>query len=96
MKVTGTAARALGIVALAGVCLGAQAVSDPGRPVQVPRELPVRLGHPTIPLVYKYYGSRSPSINPAWIHALEMSANTNAGLHIVAEPSAAQNGNHTA
>lgn len=52
--------------------------------------------HPTIPLVYKYYGSRSPSINPAWIHALEMSANTNAGLHIVAEPSAAQNGSHTA
>ncbi|MBD8141130.1 ATP-dependent DNA ligase [Frigoribacterium sp. CFBP 13605] len=43
--------------------------------------------HPTIPLVYKYYGSRSPAINPAWIHALEVSANTNSGLHIVPEPS---------
>jgi len=43
--------------------------------------------HPTIPLVYKYYGSRSPAINPAWIHALEVSANTNAGLQIVPEPS---------
>jgi hypothetical protein len=43
--------------------------------------------HPTIPLVYKYYGSRSPVINPAWIHALEVSANTNAGLQIVPEPS---------
>lgn len=43
--------------------------------------------HPTIPLVYKYHGSRSPVINPAWIHALEVSANTNAGLQIVPEPS---------
>ena len=43
--------------------------------------------HPTIPLVYKYFGSRSPAINPAWIHALEVSANTNAGLQIVPEPS---------
>lgn len=42
--------------------------------------------HPTIPLVYKYYGSRSPAINPLWIHALEVSANTNTGLQIVPEP----------
>lgn len=42
--------------------------------------------HPTIPLVYKYYGSRPPVINPAWVRALEMTANTNAGLHIVPEP----------
>ncbi|ROQ37238.1 hypothetical protein EDF46_2694 [Frondihabitans sp. PhB188] len=48
--------------------------------------------HPSIPLVYKYYGSKTPAINPAWIHALEMSANTNAGLHIVPEPQAPQNG----
>ena len=48
--------------------------------------------HPTIPLVYKYYGSRSPAINPAWIHALEVSANTNAGLQIVPEPASPHNG----
>lgn len=48
--------------------------------------------HPTISLVYKYYGSRAPHINPAWIHALELSANTNAGLQIVPEPQAVQNG----
>ncbi|KQN45101.1 hypothetical protein [Frigoribacterium sp. Leaf44] len=47
--------------------------------------------HPTIPLVYKYYGSRSPAINPAWLHALEVSANTNAGLQIVPEPSVPTN-----
>jgi hypothetical protein len=44
---------------------------------------------PTIPLVYKYYGSRPPSINPAWVHALELTANTNTGLRVVPEPDAA-------
>ena len=48
--------------------------------------------HPTIALVYKFYGSRNPSINPAWVHALELSANTNTGLQIVLEPQAPQNG----
>lgn len=37
-------------------------------------------------LVYWYYGSRNPSINPAWIDALTKSANSTAGLRIVAEP----------
>ena len=52
--------------------------------------------HPTMPLVYKYYGSRNPLINPAWIHALELTANTNQGLMIVPEPPAPRNGQATA
>ncbi|UWF77247.1 MULTISPECIES: DUF7882 family protein [Microbacterium] len=37
-------------------------------------------------LVFKYYGSRQPSINRAWIEALAFTANTPAGLHLVPEP----------
>lgn len=48
--------------------------------------------HPAASLLYKYYGSRNPAINPAWIHALELTANTNTGLQIVAEPPLPQNG----
>lgn len=39
-------------------------------------------------LTFKFYGSRTPAINPAWIHALELAANTPAGLWIVPEPAA--------
>jgi hypothetical protein len=42
--------------------------------------------HPSIPLRYKYYGGRMPRINPAWIHSLSDSANSNGGLQLVAEP----------
>ena len=42
--------------------------------------------HPAIPLAYKFYGSRQPRINPAWIRDLEVSANTTTGLQIVPEP----------
>lgn len=42
--------------------------------------------HPALPILFKFYGSRMPAINRAWIHALEMSANTPGGLHIVEEP----------
>ena len=42
--------------------------------------------HPTIPLVFKYYGSRMPAVNREWIAVLEHSANTSQGLHIVEEP----------
>ena len=44
--------------------------------------------HPTIPLVYKFYGSRVPQINPHWIRALELTANTHTGLHITDENTA--------
>jgi hypothetical protein len=42
--------------------------------------------HPRCSLVYKYYGSRMPRLNPAWIDALAFTANSPAGLHLVPEP----------
>ncbi|MCU1543431.1 MAG: ATP-dependent ligase [Microbacteriaceae bacterium] len=43
--------------------------------------------HPTVPLIYSYLGSRTPTINRLWIEALMTSANSVAGLQIVPEPS---------
>ena len=43
--------------------------------------------HPTIPLVFKFYGSRMPSVNREWLTVLEQSANSVSGLHILEEPS---------
>jgi hypothetical protein len=43
--------------------------------------------HPTVPLIYSYLGSRTPTINRQWIEALMTSANSVAGLQIVPEPS---------
>jgi hypothetical protein len=43
--------------------------------------------HPTVPLIYSYLGSRTPTINRHWIEALMTSANSVAGLQIVPEPS---------
>lgn len=42
--------------------------------------------HPTIPLYFKFTGSRPPSINRHWIDALMLTANTPAGLRLVPEP----------
>ena len=42
--------------------------------------------HPHASLVYKFYGSRRPKLNAAWIDALAMAANSPAGLYVVAEP----------
>ena len=44
--------------------------------------------HPTIPLMYKYFGGHSPAINRLWVEALMNSANSAAGLQIVPEPKA--------
>lgn len=44
--------------------------------------------HPTIPISFKYFGSRQAAINRAWIDELMLSANTPAGLHLVPEPEA--------
>ena len=41
---------------------------------------------PSSSLVFKYYGSRQPEINRAWIEALAYTANTPTGLHLVPEP----------
>lgn len=42
--------------------------------------------HPATPIVYKYFGSRQPSINRAWLESLTLTANSVAGLQIVPEP----------
>jgi hypothetical protein len=51
--------------------------------------------HPAIALVYKFYGSRVPRINADWIRALEVSANTNTGLHLVDEPTSTTDLSHS-
>ena len=42
--------------------------------------------HPRSSLVYKYYGSRRPTLNRAWIDALAQTANSPSGLYLVPEP----------
>ena len=37
-------------------------------------------------IVYKFYGSRKPAINRAWVDALLYTANTPVGLYVVPEP----------
>jgi hypothetical protein len=41
---------------------------------------------PNISLHFKYFGSRPPRINMAWIDALALSSNSEAGLQLVPEP----------
>lgn len=43
--------------------------------------------HPGSSLVFKYHGSRQPSVNRAWIDALAYSSNAPGGLYLVPEPS---------
>ncbi|MFO7691036.1 MAG: ATP-dependent DNA ligase [Cryobacterium sp.] len=42
--------------------------------------------HPSIPISFKYFGSRSPSLNREWVEALMATANSSRGLQLVAEP----------
>ncbi|MEU1971586.1 ATP-dependent DNA ligase [Microbacterium sp. NPDC019599] len=42
--------------------------------------------HPRSSIVYKYYGSRRPALNRAWLDALSITANSNSGLYVVPEP----------
>ncbi|TDN90676.1 ATP-dependent DNA ligase [Microbacterium sp. BK668] len=42
--------------------------------------------HPRSSLVYKFYGSRRPALNRAWIDALAYTANSPSGLYVVPEP----------
>lgn len=42
--------------------------------------------HPRCNLVYKFYGGRQPRLNPAWIDALAVTANSSTGLYLVPEP----------
>lgn len=42
--------------------------------------------HPGCGLVFKYYGSRTPALNRAWLDALTHTANAPSGLYVVPEP----------
>ena len=42
--------------------------------------------NPMMPLLYKFSGSRLPTINRRWIDELALAANTMSGLRLVAEP----------
>lgn len=42
--------------------------------------------HPSIPLHFKFYGSRSPVLNRAWIATLSLSSNSSQGLVVSPEP----------
>ena len=42
--------------------------------------------HPRVSVVYKFYGSKRPVINRAWVDALMSTANSPTGLYVVPEP----------
>ncbi|MCJ1695975.1 ATP-dependent DNA ligase [Rathayibacter caricis DSM 15933] len=42
--------------------------------------------HPAIPLRFKYFGGRAPSINPEWVRRLLMDSYSAQGLRISPEP----------
>lgn len=42
--------------------------------------------NPAASIVFKFYGSRRPQLNLAWVDALAYTANSANGLHIVPEP----------
>lgn len=44
--------------------------------------------HPSIPIRFKFHGSREVSINQRWIEELMALANSNAGLRLTPEPPA--------
>jgi hypothetical protein len=44
--------------------------------------------HPSIPLVFHFYGSRQPAINRRWVDDLMHEANGPGGLTLLAEPDA--------
>ncbi|MCS5735132.1 DUF7882 family protein [Herbiconiux daphne] len=42
--------------------------------------------HPVIPISFKFYGSRQPTINRVWVDQLMLTANSPQGLQLVSEP----------
>jgi hypothetical protein len=43
---------------------------------------------PHVSLVFDFFGSKTPALNPAWIETLTKSANSPGGLQLLPEPSA--------
>ncbi|MFE7845940.1 ATP-dependent DNA ligase [Microbacterium sp. NPDC057407] len=48
--------------------------------------------HAQSALIYKFYGSRLPKLNPAWVEALAFTANSSTGLYVVPEPAVSRLG----
>jgi len=46
--------------------------------------------HPTIPLEFRFYGSRRPALNRHWVEHLLQAANSAEGLEVNAEPGPSQ------
>jgi hypothetical protein len=42
--------------------------------------------HPAVPIQFDFYGKREPVLNRAWIEELVLTANTQFGLRLTAEP----------
>lgn len=42
--------------------------------------------HPHASLQFKYHGGKQPQVNPAWVAALTLNANSPRGLYVVREP----------
>ncbi|MGC5172500.1 ATP-dependent DNA ligase [Microbacterium sp. DT81.1] len=51
--------------------------------------------HPRVSIVYKFYGSKAPNINKAWVDVLMFTANSPTGLYAVPEPPEHGNGTPT-
>jgi hypothetical protein len=45
--------------------------------------------HPAVPIVFQFYGSRSPAINRVWVEVLMREASSAHGLRVVPEPNGA-------
>jgi hypothetical protein len=50
--------------------------------------------HPSMPLRFRYDGSRRPGINRAWIESLMAAANSTEGLRVTPEPAESAEGVH--
>jgi hypothetical protein len=42
--------------------------------------------HPALPLAFKFFGGRAPTLNREWVEQLMLQANTPAGLILIPEP----------
>lgn len=51
--------------------------------------------HPRVSVVYKFYGSKAPVINKAWVDVLMFTANSPTGLYAVPEPPELEDGTPT-
>lgn len=48
--------------------------------------------HPQAAIVFKFHGSRQPTLNRTWLEALTHTANSGSGLYLVPEPTGPSDG----